>query len=343
MDVTTIGIDLAKQVFHVVGADGRGKPVLRKRLKRQAMLRYFANLPRCLVGLEACGGAHYWARQLGALGHEVRMINPRFVKAYLRGEKNDYNDAAALCEAVVQPQMRFVALKSPAQQDLQALHRVRSALLGQRTGWINRARGLLAERGIVLGRGISAFRKAVPEILADGENDLSPLFRELLAEMYEQVRALDERIAHNDARLTTMAANDEACRRLQSIPGVGPMVATALVAAVGDARHFRHGRQLAAWIGLVPRQHSTGGRTRLLGISKRGDKHLRTLLIHGARAVVAHAAGKTDRLSGWIQRIQRSGGTSLASVALANKMARIAWVVLSRGEPYRAQPIPAAP
>lgn len=335
MNVTTIGLDLAKQVFHVVGADVHGKVVLRKRMKRAQVLRYFANLSVCVVGIEACGGGHYWARELRGQGHDARLINPRFVTPYRRGEKNDYNDAAALCEAVARPRMRFVPVKDVAQQDLQALHRLRDGLIRQRTVWINRARGLLGERGVVLARGVTAFRRAMPALLEDGDNGLSELFRELLAEQYAQVVQLDKRIAVYDKRLATLAVTEDSCRRLQGIPGIGPVVATALVAAVGDARVFRNGRQLAAWVGLVPRQHSTGGRPRLLGISKRGDKHLRTLLIHGARAVVRHAGGKNDRLSCWVQRLQAMRGTNVATVALANKLTRIAWVVLSRGESYR--------
>lgn len=335
MNVTTVGVDLAKQVFHLVGADARGKVVLRKRLKRAGVRRYFANLAPCTVGFEACGGAHYWARELTRLGHQVRLIHARFVTPYRRGEKNDYNDAAALCEAVVQPQMRFVSVKTVAQQDLQAVHRLRDGLVRQRTASVNRARGLLAERGIVLPRGITAFRRAVPGILEDADNGVSDLFRALLAEQYAEVVRLDEQITVYDKRLAAIAADDAACRRLRGIPGIGPVVATALVAAVGDARTFRNGRQLAAWMGLVPRQHSTGGRPRLLGISKRGDKHLRALLIHGARAVVRHAPGKDDRLSRWIEHLQAARGTNITTVAVANKLARMAWVVLSRGEDYR--------
>jgi transposase len=335
MNVTTIGLDLAKQVFHLVGADRHGKVILRKRLKRASMLRYFANLPSCTIGLEACGGAHYWARELQRLGHQARLIHARFVAPYRRGEKNDYNDAAALCEAVVQPQMRFVPVKTVTQQDLQAVHRLRDGLVRQRTASVNRARGLLAERGIVLARGITAFRRAVPGLLEDADNGVSDLFRELLAEAYAEVVRLDAQVAVYDKRLATIAADDPACRRLQGIPGIGPIGATALVGAVGDAHTFRNGRQLAAWVGLVPRQHSTGGRPRLLGISKRGDKHLRTLLIHGARAVVRHAAGKEDRLSRWIRQLQAARGTNVATVAVANKLARMAWVILSRGEVYR--------
>ena len=336
MNVTTIGLDIAKNVFHLVGADARGKQVLKKQLKRKQVLAYFANLPPCLIGLEACGGGNYWARELNKLGHEARLINPKYVKPYLRGNKNDYNDAGALCEAVVHPRMRFVAVKSEAQQDLQALHRLREGLVRQRTTWINRARGLLSERGIVIAEGPKAFRRRVPELLEDAENGLSPPFREVLAELSAQVVALEACIATYDKRLAQANANDDACQRLDEIPGMGVMIATGLVAAVGDARAFKSGRQMSASFGLVPRQHSTGGKPRLLGISKRGDKHLRALIIHGARSVVRHAANKDDPLSRWIRRVQAARGTNVAVVALANKLVRIAWVILSRGERYNA-------
>lgn len=335
MDVTTIGLDIAKNVFHLVGVDARGKEVLRRRLRRGQVLRVFANLPASVVGLEACGGSHYWARELGGLGHQVRLIHPRYVKPYLRRQKNDYNDAAALCEAVVQPRMRFVTAKNEGQQDLQALHRLREGLIKERTGWINRARGLLAERGVVIGRGPARFRRRVPELLEDGDNGLSALFRELLAECYGQVRRLDESIGEYERRLIRAAASDADCQRLQALPGVGPLVATALVAAVGDAHSFDNGRELAAWLGVVPRQHSSGGKVRLGGITKRGDKHLRTLLIHGARAVLRHAHRKDDALSRWVEGLRVRRGSNVATVALANKLARIAWVILSRGEHYR--------
>lgn len=342
MNVTTIGLDIAKNVFHLVGADAHGKQVLKKRLTRGKVVAYFANLSACLVGIEACGGAQYWARQLIALGHEARLIHPKFVKPYLRGDKNDYNDAGGLCEAVAHPQMRFVPVKTEAQQDLQAVHRVRDGLIKERTVWVNRARGLLSERGIVLAKGVGTLRRRVPELLEEADNGLSVPFRQLLAELLEQVRALDARIADYDKRVVQISRGDEACQRLQTIPGVGPVVATALVAAVGDAREFANGRQLSAWVGLVPRQHTTGGKPRLLGITKRGDKRLRAALIHGARAVVRHAESKDDRLSRWIRRIQASSGTNVASVALANKLVRIAWAVLRRGECYRAMPTAAA-
>lgn len=335
MNITTIGLDIAKQVFHVIGADERGHQGLKKCLRRGKVLEYFANLPACVVGIEACGGAQYWARELKASGHDVRLINPRYVKPFLRGNKNDYNDAGALCEAVVHPRMRFVPLKTPEQLDLQALHRIREGLVKDRTMLVNRTRGLLGERGIVVPQGIGLFRRRLPEVLEDGDNGLSDLFRGLVAQTYRQIRDLDEQIAHHEATLVRTSATHDVCRRLDEIPGVGAIIATALVAAAGNAESFRNGRQFSAWMGLVPRQHSTGGKPRLLGISKRGDKRLRTLIIHGARAVVRHAGHKSDPLSLWIQAVQARKGTNVAVVALANKIARIAWVIMRREERYQ--------
>ena len=335
MNVTTVGLDIAKSVFHLVGAEANGKPVLKKRLRRNKVLAYFANLTPCVIGIEACGGAQYWARELRGLGHDARLINPKYVKRFLCGNKNDYNDAAALCEAVVHPKTRLVPVKTPAQQDLQALHRVRQGAMQQRTVWVNRARGLLGEHGIVMPKGIGAFRRRVPELLEDGENGLSELFRELLAQLYAQVRALDEQVAAYDRRLAQLARADETCQRLVELPGFGPVISTAMAASAGDGRAYHNGRHLSASLGLVPRQHGTGGKVRLLGITKRGDKHLRALLIHGARAVVYHAANKDDALSRWINRIRAESGTNVAAVALANKLVRIAWVIVRRGEHYR--------
>jgi transposase len=335
MNVTTIGLDIAKTVFHVIGADKHGKQVLKQKLRRAKMQAYFAQLPSCIIGIEACGGGQYWAQALKRLGHDTRLINPKYVKAFLRGNKNDYNDAAALCEAVVHPEMRFVPLKTQAQQDLQALHRLREGLVKDRTVMVNRGRGLLGERGIVMPTGVSSFRRRLPEILEDADNGLSELFRGLLADLYRRMVELDREIAGYEKRLAQINATDQACQRLDELPGFGVIVDTALVAAVGDAKVFKNGRQMSAWMGLVPRQHTTGGKPRLLGISKRGDKHLRALVIHGARAVVRHAGKKTDPLSRWIQRLQARHDTNVVVVALANKLVRIAWVILSRGERYQ--------
>lgn len=337
MNVTTIGLDIAKSVFHLVGAEASGKQVLKKRLKRKAVLEYFGNLTPCVVGIEACGGAQYWARELRRLGHDARLINPKYVKRFLRGNKNDYNDGAALCEAVVHPETRLVAVKTPQQQDVQALHRVRRGAQEERKSWVNRARGLLGEHGIVMPKGIGVFRRRVPELLEDAENGLSALFRELLAQVYEQVRALDERMAGYDKRLAQLVRTDEDCQRLDEVPGFGAVISTAMVACVGDGQAYRNGRHLSASLGVVPRQHTTGGKIRLLGISKRGDNYVRALVIHGSRSVVHHAKNKDDALSRWINRIRSESGTNVAAVALANKLIRIAWVILRRGERYRPQ------
>jgi len=337
MNVTTIGVDLAKNVFHVHGADATGRCVFSQQLSRAKLAAFMANQPPCLIGMEACGGAHYWARRFGALGHEARLMNPQFVKPYVKSNKNDCNDAEASCEAVTRPSMRFVAVKTVAQQDRQALHRVRERLVGHRTALVNQTRGLLAEYGIVLPRQVAVLRRRLPEILEDGENELTPEGRTLFAELYEELLELDRRITPVVERIKREANEDEVCQRLQAVDGVGPMIASAATASVGDARVFRNGRQFAASLGLVPRQFSTGGKTRLGGISKRGDKYLRKLLIQGATVDVYHAAHKQTPRARWIQGLVTRCGKQKAAVAVANKNARIIWVLMARGETYRAQ------
>lgn len=334
--ITTIGLDLAKHVFHVVCTDRHGKVVSKRMLKRSRVLPYFANLPGSLVGMEACASAHYWARELSALGHQVKLIPPQYVKPYVRGNKNDYNDALAIAEAVTRPAMRFAAVKTPAQQDIQALHRLRERCLGSRTALCNQLRGLLAEYGLVLPKGISTLRRHLPEWLVDGENGLSDLLRQLLAQGYEQLRELDRHIDFYTRELVHQGRQDEACRRLQTVPGFGPIVASVFHSVVGKGEAYRRGRDVAASIGLVPRQHSSGGKDVLLGISKRGNRYLRSLLIHGARSVVIQAKRKNDRLSRWINRLVSARGMNKAVVALANKMARIGWVILARKTVYQA-------
>jgi transposase len=336
VEVTTIGIDLAKNVFGVHGVDARGRVSVRKRLVRNRLLEFLSKLPPCLVGLEACGSAHYWARKIEQLGHRVKLMSPRFVKAYRKNDKNDANDAEAICEAVTRPSMRFVPLKSEAQQDIQALHRVREQLLKSRTALVNQVRGLLGEHGIVAPRGISSLRRLLVKILADPERSgLSEFFGGTLVEIAERLRFLDQRIRAYDLRIERLFQNDERCQRLAKVEGVGPMVATALVAAVGNASEFTSGRELSAWLGLVPRQHSSGNRNVLLGISKRGDRYLRTLMIHGARAALRTADRKRDRRSLWVSRLRLERGPNVAAVALANKNARILWALLTRGDSYR--------
>ncbi len=334
--ITTIGLDLAKNVFHVVGCNAHGKIVRKRMLKRSQVLAYFANLPVSLVGMEACASAHYWARELGTLGHEVKLIPPQYVKPYVRGNKNDYNDALAIAEAVVRPEMRFVGVKTPEQQDIQALHRLRERRLGDRTALCNQLRGLLAEYGLVFPKGVTTLRRCLPELLADGENGLSGLFRQLLAQGYQQLQELDGHIDFYTHELVYQSQQDDACQRLQTIPGFGPIVASVFRSVVGGGEAYRRGRDVSASVGLVPRQHSSGGKEVLLGISKRGDRYLRSLLIHGARSVVIQAKRKDDRLSRWINRLVSARGFNKAVVALANKMARIGWVILAKKTTYQA-------
>jgi len=331
-----MGIDLGKNMFHLFAVDETDHPLLRKQLSRKQLLAYLANVKPCLIGLEACGGSHYWARKIAALGHNVRLMSPQFVKPYVKSNKNDYNDAEAICEAVGRPTMRFVAVKTVEQQDVQALHRIRQAIVKARTAQANQIRGLLGEYGIVLPEGIAWLRRRIPELLEDGENGLTTRFRGWLSEIYQELRALDKRVQQCTREIVKLFRTNEACQRIGTIEGIGPQTATALVSAYGQAREFSSGRQFSASLGLVPRQHSTGGKPRLLGISKRGDTYLRTLLIHGARSVVRHAANKSDPRSQWIQRLVAERGTNRAVVALANKNARIVWALLSKGDQYHA-------
>ncbi|MDH5182097.1 MAG: IS110 family transposase, partial [Gammaproteobacteria bacterium] len=327
--------DLAKNVFHIVCCNQAGKLVKKKQLRRSQVLSYFAQLPASLVGMEGCASAHYWGRELEKLGHEVRLIPAQHVKAYVQGNKNDYNDAQAIAEAVIRPRMRFIPLKTPAQQDMQALHRMREGQIRMRTALCNRLRGLLAEHGISLRQGIPTLRREIPKRLEDGENGLSGLFRTLLAQGWEQLQSLDKQITEYDTLLKTESQRDSRCEQLTAIPGMGPIVASAFVSYVGDGAGYRRGRDVSASIGLVPRQRSTGGKAQLLGISKRGDRYLRCLLIHGARSAVRAAAKKEDKLIRWINETRARRGMHKATVALANKMARMGWSMLYHGTAYQ--------
>lgn len=335
MKVTTIGLDIAKQVFQVHGADKAGRMLLRRKLRRSEVARFFSEQPPCLVGIEASGSAHYWARVLGGLGHTVRLMAPQFVKPYVKSNKNDANDAEAICEAVTRPSMRFVPQKSIEQQDLQSLHRVRSRLVSCRTQLVNQIRGLLAEYGIVLPQHPGQVRRGLPTVLEDAENQLTGFGRELFQSLYEELVQLDEKIGDADDRIQIAFQRTPDCQRIAAVEGVGPLIATAIVAAISNGRAFENGRQFSAWLGLVPRQNSSGGKSRLLGISKRGDTYLRTLLIHGARSVVYRAKTKTDKRSLWINDKQQRLGTSKACVAVANKNARIIWSLIAREQEYR--------
>jgi transposase len=336
MKITTLSIDLAKHVFHVFGADRRGRIVLRKKLTRKRLAQFVVNLPPCVIGMEACAGAHYWGRKFASLGHTVRLMHPRFVKPYVKTNKNDFNDAEGILEAVSRPTMRFVPVNTVEGQDMQALHRVRRRLVKQRTALTNQIHGLLHEYGVALPRGRAAVHRALPTILEDGGNELTPAMRRLLAGCYEELCTLAPRIKTIDDEIKAVSRARADCRRLGEIEGYGVLTSTALSAAVGDARTFKNGRQMAAWLGLVPQQASSGGRTVLLGISKRGDPYLRTLLIEGAMSAVRAAATKDDARSRWINALRARRGVKIAAVAVANKNARIAWALLAKGRSYGA-------
>lgn len=337
--ISVIGLDLAKNVFQVHGIDEAGEVVLRKSLRRSEMLRFFVRLQPCLIGMEACGGAHYWAGALTRLGHTVRLMAPAFVKPYVKSNKNDRNDAEAICEAVQRPSMRFVAAKTPEQQAVLHLHQGRQLLVRQRVALNNHMRGILLEYGISLPVGARVVSQQLPELLEAGENALPMLARHLLAELKVEHDQLVSRIEGLETQLKHWHHHSPVSQQLASIPGIGVLTATALAATVGEANNFKNGRQLAAYLGLVPRQASSGGKDRLLGISKRGDGYVRTLLIHGARAVIHHLRRrlKAGRPGGhpWLEQVLHRCHVNEAAVALANKMARTAWALLAHNETYR--------
>ncbi|MHA6327291.1 IS110 family RNA-guided transposase [Roseivivax sp. CAU 1753] len=335
MQIVRIGLDLAKNVFEVHGVDAHDKAILRKTLRRDAVPQFFAELPPCVVGMEACSGSHYWAKVFAGLGHEVRLISPQFVTPYVKSNKNDRNDAEAICEAIGRPSMRFVPPKSSEQLEIQAVHRIRQRLVSDRKGLVNQIRGLLAEHGVVVARDISRLRHALGQIADGADKNLGDIILELVRDVRKELSDLDQRIAVYNNRIRDLFRSNEMCQRIGKIEGIGPITATALVAAVGDRTCFKNGRQFAAWLGLVPKQRSSGGKSRLIGISKRGDRYLRTLMIHGARAVLAKASGKTDARSQWIGRMRDRRHPNVVAVALANKNARIVWSVLSGGGEYR--------
>lgn len=335
MEITTVGIDLAKSVFQVHTVDQHGKVVLRKQLKRGQMAEFFAALPACLIGMEACGSAHYWARKLQALGHTVKLMAPQFVKPYVKANKHDAADAEAICEAVRRPNMRFVPVKNVEQQAVLALHRVRQGWVKARTAQANQIRGLLSEFGFVVPQGIGHITRRVPAILDEATNELPGAFKELVLRLLEHFKDLDRQVNEMEHQIEHWHRANELSRKLEKIPGIGPITASALVASVGDAKNFANGRQLAAWLGLVPKQHSSGGKTNLQGISKRGDTYLRTLLIHGARAVIRQIERKTN-VQGWLARLLGRRNKNVAAVALANKNARIAWALLAHDRNFRS-------
>lgn len=338
MEMRVVGIDLGKSVFHLVGMDQHGKVVARRQLSRSQLMVYTAKIPSCLIGMEACCGAHFIGAALAAQGHDVRLIPAQFVKPFLKSNKNDYLDAEAIAEAVQRPSMRFVPIKTDDQLDLQALHRVRDRLVSRRTSVINQLRAFLLERGITFRQGRSYLRKQIPDLLEDGEQRLSPCMRRLLDHLWQEWKALEEQVEALSREIDEIASQDAVCQRLRDIPGVGPLVATALVAAVGNGAAFTKGRDFAAWLGLVPRQHSTGGKAWLLGISKRGNTYLRRLFIHGARSIVMSLNRDNHAIGKWMSQLEARTHRNVLVVAVANKLARIAWAVLAKGEMYHPTP-----
>jgi transposase len=334
MKITTVGVDLAKVVFQIHGVDERGKALVRKQLKRSEMSSYFANLEPCLIGMEACGSAHHWARKLQEFGHTVKLMSPQFVKPYVKTNKNDVADAEAICEAVSRPTMRYVPVKTVEQQAILSVHRARTGFVKARTAQANQIRGLLSEFGIVISQGIHAIVKRIPEILEDGENGLPGTMRNLLQRLTENLKEMDRQVDELEKQIQLWHRENEASRRLAEIPGVGPITASAMVATIGKAREFKNGRQLAAWMGLVPKQNSSGGKQSLLGISKRGDTYLRTLLIHGARSVIQCVEKNPDR-SNWLCKLMARRNKNVAAVALANKNARTIWALLAHDQAFR--------
>ncbi|MCL1144416.1 IS110-like element ISSpi2 family transposase [Shewanella marinintestina] len=333
--IKAIGIDLAKLVFSIHGVDEYGKTKLKQTVKRNKLLEKIANIPPCIIGMEACSGAHYWAREFTKYGHDVRIMASKFVIPYRQSEKNDANDAEAICEAVTRPKTRFVCIKSEEQQAVLCLHRIRQGQIKDRTAMINRLRGLLSEFGIIMPKGRYPAQKHIVEILEDAENGLPDLARELLHDLWLSIKQQNQDILKSDRKLYALANQMKDAKRLMTIPGIGEVTATAVVATVSDAKHFSTSRQFAAWIGLVPKQYSTGGKPTLGRISKRGEKHIRTSLIHGARAVIANCANKMDRTSLWIKALIERRGFKRAVIALAAKNARLIWSLLQSGQEYQ--------
>jgi transposase len=327
---SVFGIDIGKNVFHVVGMDESGLPIQKVRFKRDTLMQFFERASPALIGMESCPGSQWLARKLISMGHQVRIIPAQFVKPYVKTNKNDIIDAEAIAEAVTRPTMRFVAIREPDQVDLQALHRIRAQLVSTRTRLINQMRAFCLEYGIAMRQGAGAFKLDIHRVLADENNDLTTTMRRLLAEMRADLQHLEGRIKTVTAEIDAIAARDDITRRLMTIPGIGTLGATALLSAIGNAVRFRKARDLAAWLGLVPHQHSTGGRSNLMGISKRGNGYLRRLIIAGARSCYAHLDRKRDRLGTWMEGLEARMHPNKAIVAVAAKIARIAWVIITK-------------
>lgn len=335
MMISILGIDIGKNNCSVVGVDDRGAVIARRTMRRQTLIEFVSNMPTCVIAMEACCGAHHLGRIFMSRGHEVRLMSPEYVRPYVKAQKNDDRDAEGIAEAASRPTMRFVDLKSEEQLDIQSLHRVRSRLVAQRTTLINQVRAILLERGLVFAVGRCKLERALDVLLSEREIGLSPRMHQLVAELRDEWKTLDTKIAALNAEFVSLARQNLAMRRLTDIPGIGVLNATALVAAIGDAGSFNHARDLGAWLGLVPRQFTTGGKSRLLGITKRGNVYLRTLLVHGARAAMPALSQSDTPIGQWLRALLSRGvHRNVAIVALANKLARIAWAVLRKERPF---------
>lgn len=335
MNITALGIDIAKNVFQLHGVDEQGKTVLQKKINRDKLVSFIAQLPPCKIGMESCGGSNYWAKTFQAFGHEVKLISPQFVKPYVKSNKNDQQDAEAICEALTRPNMRYVAIKTIEQQDMQSLHRIRSRVVKERTALVNQIRGLLGEYGIIIAQGITKLRKQLPIIIEDTEKKLTELSKRFLNNMLCELRDKDSKVEEYANEIKQLCSQNEVCRRLIKIEGVGILTATALVATIGDATLFKNGREMAAFLGLVPRQHSSGGKERLLGISKRGDCYLRHLLVHGARSVLTRSKNISPKKAAWLKSLEERRGRNRTTIALANKNVRVMWSMMVNKTEYQ--------
>jgi transposase len=335
MEITIVGIDLAKSVFQICAMNRAGRVVKTKRLKRAELMKFIVQLNPCLIGMEACASSNFWAREFIKCGHSVKMISPQYVKPFVKTNKNDFNDAEAIAEAVQRPTMRFVPIKSIEQLNVQALHRVRSRIVAAKVALMNEMRGLLGEYGIIRPTGIAKLRTELPKLIEDAADErLTQILRDLVSELYDELLQVEKRLKRFDQKIDAVHRASEISKRLAAIDGVGVLTATAMLAAVGDAKNFKSGRQMAAWLGLVPRQHSSGSKTHLMGISKRGDTYLRQLVIHGARSAALAVSNKTDRRSEWLKLKMKTRGHNKACIAFANKNVRVMWKLITSGESY---------
>jgi len=341
MEIRSVGIDLGKTSFHLVALGDKGKVLLKKKFTQKQLITFTANLQSCLIGMESCSGSHFLGRALREQGHEVKLIPAQFVKPFVKSHKNDFVDAEAIAEAVERENMRFVPIKTDDQLDLQSLHRVRERLMTRRTALINLIRGFLLERGIVFAKSPIRLREAMPEVLENANENLTPRMRNLIAILWSEWKDLELQIGEMNDEVERIASSDAACQRLRQIPGIGPLVATAIVASIGNGAAFSKGREFAAWLGLLPNQHSTGGKAKLGAISRRGNCYLRKILIHGARAVVLRSKRDRIAMGAWMTSLETRAPRNILIVATAHKLARIAWAVLSTGQDYRAD-VPAA-